>query len=172
MLINVINVETNKVPGKSWNQIDVAYKDSKGELKGKKLMSFAVKEGLPILTSAKQGDVLDITVVQENNFWNWTKVAKAEAGAQAAAPASTSKGSYSVPSRDFETAAERAIKQVYIVRQSSITAAINYYSNLKNQDASVSDILKLAKHFENFVFAKEEELPAFEEHASDEAEVA
>lgn len=157
MLANIINVESNKVPGKTWNQVDVSYKDSKGELKGKKIMSFSVKEGLPILLAAKAGDVLDVTVVQENNYWNWTKVAKADGSTSSAAgTVKTSGSSYSVPSRDFETSVERAAKQVYIVRQSSISAALNLYAMGKTVPA-VSDVLAVAKQFEAYVFDKGED---------------
>jgi hypothetical protein len=56
----------------------------------------------------------------------------------------------------WETPDERAKKQVYIVRQSSIGAAIDYLDKFREADAevAVSDVLRVATQFENFVFGQ------------------
>ncbi len=51
----------------------------------------------------------------------------------------------------WETPDERALKQIYIVRQSSITAALTY-AKLLDEPTRVEDILRTAKQFENYVF--------------------
>jgi hypothetical protein len=55
---------------------------------------------------------------------------------------------------NYETPAERAKRQVYIVRQSSINAAIALYvaQNPKGAAVSVEEILKVAGTFEAYVF--------------------
>lgn len=50
---------------------------------------------------------------------------------------------------NYETADERAIKQRYIVRQSSIANAI---ALLKSDEIGISDIISCAKRFEEYVF--------------------
>jgi hypothetical protein len=146
MRITVVNVEKSSIPGKKYHQLEVAYKDDTGALKGKKIMSFGVKNGLDILTAASEGDSLDVTVLEEKGYWNWVGVKKASGEAPAASP---TKVGYSAPSRDFETAVERSKKQVYIVRQSSIANAIN----LLGSKATLNSVLEAAKQFEEFVFA-------------------
>jgi hypothetical protein len=148
MRINVIDVKVNKVPGKAWNQVEVSYKNDNGELKGKKLMSFSVKDGLDLLTKAKEGDLLDVGVVQENGYWNWKTVSPANG----AAPAKTG---YSVPARDFETKTERAARQVLIVRQSCLSTAVALYGMGKVVPA-VGDVIEVAKQLEAFVFSPTE----------------
>ena len=147
MRISIINVEKNSVPGKKYHQLEVAYKDDTGAIKGKKIMSFGVKNGLDVLTNASEGDLLDVTVAEEKGYWNWVGVKKATGDAPAATP---TKVGYSAPSRDFETSAERAKKQVMIVRQSSISSAINLFANGK-VIPTVTDVLAIAKQFEDYV---------------------
>ena len=152
MRINVVNVEKSAIPGKKYHQLEVAYKDEKGELKGRKVMSFGIKNGLDILTNASAGDALDVTLVEEKGYWNWTSIAKASSEAPSAPSVKT--GGYSAPSRDFETSVERAKKQVYIVRQSSISSAIALYAK-GEVVPHVSDVLEVAKLFEAYVFGQE-----------------
>lgn len=150
MLIKIISVEVNEVPGKKYKQVEVAYKSDKGETKGKKLMDFSVKNGLKILLNAKAGDMLEVTPVKNGEYWNWETIAVA--GDSPAAPASSSGGSKptTYAGRDFETKEERAARQVMIVRQSSISSAVSLLKTEKNVP-SIDDILKAAKAFEEFV---------------------
>lgn len=162
MQITVDSVQVNKVPGKAWQQIEVSYKNDKGELKGKKVMSFSVKEGLEVLKAAQSGDVLQVRNEQDKNgYWNWVSVSKGGA----AAPAS-GKG-YSVPSRDFETKDERAARQVLIVRQSCLSTATALLTCGAKTAPKVSDVIAVAEELEMFVFGKAEAAP----QGADEAEV-
>jgi hypothetical protein len=54
----------------------------------------------------------------------------------------------------YETPEERARKQVYIVRQSSIANAIAYYKD--NNAGTVANILALSKEFEAYVFGTDQ----------------
>jgi hypothetical protein len=161
MRINVVSVESNKVPGKAWKQLDVSYKNENGELKGRKIMSFSVKNGLDILTSAKEGDLLDVEVVQKDGYWNWVGVAPASGPSKSNGKSS----GYSVPSRDFETKTERAARQVLIVRQSCLSTATAVYAIGKTVPTH-KEIIELASKFEEFVFASAD-APHGAEAASD-----
>ena len=59
------------------------------------------------------------------------------------------------PRSTYETPEERAKKQVYIVRQSSIANAIQFYAlvNVEDVTNSVENILATAKQFEHYVFS-------------------
>lgn len=151
MRINLISVESNKVPGKTWKQVDIAYKNDKGELKGKKVPSFSLKRGLDTLLSAKEGDPLDITVVKDGEYWNWTEVSAAASDDAPAKANGKSHSGFSTPSRDFETRLERAARQVLIVRQSCLSTAVNMFSVGKSVP-DVKDIISIAKQLEGYVF--------------------
>jgi hypothetical protein len=51
----------------------------------------------------------------------------------------------------YETPEERALKQVYIIRQSSIASAVDHLKGMKGAPASADEVLFLAKRFENHV---------------------
>lgn len=153
MLIKLIAVEVNAVPGKKYRQIDVSYKSDKGETKGKKLMDFSVKKGLNYLLEGKAGDALEVTAVKNGEYWNWEAIAPASAESAAAPAASGGGKGYVAPARDFETKDERAARQVMIVRQSSISSAVSLLKTEKNIP-SVEEVLKVAQAFEAFVMGK------------------
>jgi cell division protein FtsW (lipid II flippase) len=97
--------------------------------------------------------------VKVNGYWNWTSIKVADAAAakqiaaQVTSPAATQPRAVAAkPERvgSWETPDERSAKQVYIVRQSSIANAIALVGAGK---AEVSQVLKIAKQFEDFVFA-------------------
>ena len=95
-----------------------------------------------------------------SNFWS-VKSISPSTGEQAVPEksASASKGndasSYKAtpntsPKSTYETPEERAKKQVYIVRQSSINQAIEYFKD--NTPVTIKEILATAKVFEDHVF--------------------
>ncbi len=123
-----------------------------GKIDGKQIMSFTYKDVFKAVSEAKQGDVFDVRAEKnDKGYWDWIEIASVgkNVGTE------TRKEGYSQAtktSRDFETSEERAKKQVYIVRQSSISAAIEF---LKRTDGPVTeqDVINVAKEFEGYVFA-------------------
>lgn len=102
-------------------------------------------------------------VTREKNdggFWNWTDIQEAsdEAVSKASSPAVRSSAPTSSGGRDFETREERQARQVYIVRQSSIGSAIELLSVRGDKKAGASEVIDLAKQFENYVFGNEQEV--------------
>ena len=60
---------------------------------------------------------------------------------------------------NYETPEERAIKQRYIVRQSSIANAVSYFNcSLDKPYLQVEEIINIAKQFEEYVFSPLETL--------------
>jgi len=135
----------------SYTQLDVAYKRD-GKTEGKKIMSFgAGKTAFDNLKNAKTGDVYTVTSVKNeaSGYWDWTDATAGEgAPSQGKAPAYTASAS---PKSTYETPEERAKKQVYIVRQSSISAAIDMLKTDK-KSLEVENVLQVASQFEAFVF--------------------
>lgn len=158
MQIQVVNVEISTKPtAKSSYQIaEVAYKNlATGKLEGKKIMSFTNKEVFSEIAAAKSGEVFDVTSEKdEKGYWQWTAVKRQAAGA---APAPANKGgavgmATTSPKSTYETPEERAKKQIYIVRQSSLSSAIDLLSVGAKTAPDVGKVVEVAKQFEDFVF--------------------
>ena len=133
-----------------YKQLEVAYKGQDGKVSSKKIMSFAAPDVFKTLSSSKQGDEFSVvTVKNDKGYWDWTEVTQGTGGG-----AVKSAGATASPRSTYETPEERAARQVLIVRQSSVSNAIEFYKlNAKKQPAP-QDIVELAKFFENYVYGK------------------
>lgn len=170
MKIKVISVEvTNR--GK-FDQAEVTFKNLSfdGKVEAKKHMSFTSPAVFNRLKSAATGE--EITVLREKddkNYWQWIGLEEGGETQPQAAQAAT-KGTTTTqvaPKSTYETAEERAKKQVYIVRQSSISAAIDTLKTDK-KNPTKEEVVNLAKYYEAYVFgvnleADAEPLPEFDD---------
>jgi len=159
MQIQVLSVSVSTTPTAkgSYQSAEVAYKGEDGQVKGKKVMSFgAGAVAFKVLSKAQPGETYSVTPVKnDKDFWDWTDVKKMDG----TAPITTTQDTTStarapagkVVGSNYETSDERAAKQVFIVRQSSIANAIA----LRGAKATVDEIIATASLFEKFVFAKE-----------------
>lgn len=152
MIVNIIDVGTvnqeSTKKGKSYQSIEVTYKNDQGQVSSKKLVSFA---NPAIFTAAKgwqKGDQIDVrTEKDENGYWQWTGLnAAGEASPITAAPKETR-----VTGSNYETKEERAQRQVYIIRQSSIASAISLASVGHKNTLNVHDVLNIADELVNYV---------------------
>lgn len=151
MRIEIVDV-TVENKGK-YRVANVAYKTSEGKVEGKKVMSFAQKDVFNLVSQAKQGDILEVkSAKNDGGFWEWVEasVAGKNTGVEERNKGFTASAK---ASRDFETGEERAKKQVYIVRQSSITAALSLAEiNKAKGPITEEDVIKSARKFEAYVF--------------------
>ena len=158
--IEVINVSaTTKPTAKgSYIMLDVAFKRlDTGKIEGKKIMSFTNKAVFDIMSKATQGQQLAVTTEKnaESGYWDWTAVNSSDASASpssAAAPAKA--GGFASPKSNYETSEERAARQVLIVRQSSLTAAIAVLKNDKKA-TDLKEVLDTADIVSRWVFQKD-----------------
>lgn len=163
--IEVIHVQaTTKPTAKgSYIQLDVAFKRlDTGKVEGKRVMSFTNKEVYDTLSKATNGQQLAITTKknEKSGYWDWTQVDPLGAGSTAAAPSKAAGAtSFTSPKSTYETAEERAARQVLIVRQSSLSAAVSVLKNEK-KPPEISEILDVATIFASWVFQKDVEFPA------------
>lgn len=149
MRIEIIDV-TVENKGK-YRVANVAYKGPDGKVEGKKVMSFANKDVFKTVSEAKQGDIFEVkSEKNEAGYWEWTS-ASAE-GKNTGVKASNK--SFEAPSRSFETAEERARKQVYITKSASINAAVEL-AKLNGKPITEEDVIKSAQKFIDFVFRTE-----------------
>lgn len=157
--IQVVQVEkTTKPTAKgSYQMLEVAYKNlSSGKLESKKIMSFASDKAFKALADAKQGEQYTITSEKNDKtgYWDWHDASQAAPGAAPVVDAGLSTPSKALPAvrSTYETPEERAKKQVYIIKQSSLTAALKYLELTKAKDFGVADVQELAQHFTDWVF--------------------
>lgn len=133
-----------------YKQLEVAYKGGDGKVSSKKIMSFAAPDVFKLLSASKQGDSFDVTTVKnDKGYWDWTTVSPGgSTGGSVKAAGSPA------PRSTYETPEERANRQVLIVRQSSVSSAIEFYKLNAKKQPSVGDVVEVAKFFENYVFGK------------------
>ena len=167
-----IQGQAKKYPG-----TEVIYKTTDGKVQTKNIhtknfgFNKTLRGDLEALTT---GDFALITEAHEGDFWKWLTVVKTDGQAPAAAAPATSAPSGSVggaapaPTQtqvrsNYETPEERklrrdadAARQVMIVRQSSITAALKL-SELDGSEYSPDEaaIIASAKIFEAYVLGTE-----------------
>lgn len=170
LVIEVVNVSVATVPTAkgSYQVADVAYKNKsfQDKLEGKKVMDFSNKGVFTILSNAKFGDVFDVTRVKnEKGFWDWTALGNDTSSNNQSIGADSSMGNTTgvsststtnvkagnaAPRSNYETPEERAARQVLIVRQSSLSNAMDYAVANKIKDEA--EILAMATRFHDWVF--------------------
>jgi hypothetical protein len=142
--IEVVDVTIEDVPkpkGGTYEKATVVYKGYEGKLESKALMGFATpKEVWEVVVKAKKGDTFTIEREKDpsGKYWNWVAINRQDMPVKTTA----------VPSKPtYETPDERAQRQVYIIRQSSIASAVAMHG----PKANVNDVLKTATLFVDFV---------------------
>jgi hypothetical protein len=129
--IKVIDVEvgngTTKT-NKPYEFLDLTFKNLsfEGKAETKKIMPFGSKEVFNTLKTAQKGSVY--TVVREKSadgFWNWIGIVEGEETIETATNQPVKQSTAATVRSSFETPDERAQKQLYIIRQSSLTNAVN-----------------------------------------------
>lgn len=150
---------------KPYQELEVTLKNlTFNKVESKKLFSFGAQEGaFKALSGAKQGDVFDVVVVKNAaGFNDWTSCVQAapgsvvETSAPQPQPGSINK-SVQVKST-YETPAEREAKQRFIIRQSSISAAINSLSVGAKSALTTSAVLNQAQEYFAWVMQNPEEV--------------
>jgi len=134
-----------------WQEITLTYV-SGGKTSAKKILSFS-----PVFTAMKEaegGDQFDIEMVKEGDFWNWMKATKVDT---AAAPFAVDAPKQVTRPSTYETAEERAKKQVYIIRQSSLANAISLLAANGGKKNTVEEVIVTAQQLADFVFGVEVE---------------
>ena len=169
MKIKIIAVEHHEAAdknGKAYIKLEVSYKNiTFNKVESKLVMPFGVTADVhKTLMKADAGEFYEVSVVKNDKGYNdWVSIettsAEAPAPAVSKPAAKTAAASASVPvaskstgGSTYATEEERAKTQVYIVRQSSITAALKMLELNKAKSVSVEETLAIARQFENYVF--------------------
>ncbi len=152
--------------GKTFQEIDIEFQDlDDGRAKKKHLVSFNFKD-FPKIVEAGIGSSWQITTkpAKDPQYVDWVDATPlptpAPAGMVVAYHGERATPATPAYKSTYETPEERAKKQVYIVRQSSITAALAFFEGKTN---SVAQVLDVAKQFEAHVFGQEQaQIPTVE----------
>lgn len=158
--IQIINVSKENKQGlkSTYVMLEVTYKDlGTGKVGNKKIMSFSNKAVFETLSNAANGNQFEVKAEKKGDFWEWVNVSPLTGGsAQNAGSGGTyqkqSSAGNAVQSKTWETAEERAQRQVYIIRQSSLSNAIATLTAGAKAPPKSGDIISLAREYENYVF--------------------
>ena len=183
MQIQILSVQIQTVPTAkgSYQVADLAFKNLtyQGKVEGKKIMSFgAGKPSFEVLATAQPGEIYDVTVVKNAAGYNdWTAMVKGVAGndaaptVQAASKGAVASSPTAAVRSSYETPEERAKKQVYIIRQSSVSSACTALSVGAKTPVKFEDVLDFAKKIEKYVFDMDLGADAFQDVPDFPAEV-
>jgi len=151
MQIEVLSVSVED-KGK-YKSMEVAYKGTDGKVTSKKMVSFGSQEAAyKTLSTAKQGDVFQIqSAKNDKGYWDWIGI---EQGTGTSVVTAAKPGGNATPKSTYETAEERANRQVLIVRQSSVSNAIAFLNMNAKAKSTVQDVIEVAEVFESYVFGK------------------
>ena len=155
--IQEVTTEYVKKGRSGYTKATVVYTDEKGENRTKPLMSFSNPAVFEALKDASQGDKFEIKVVKEGEYWNWSAATRVD---KDSTPVAKAPSGGKVVGSNYETADERKVKQLYIIKQSSISNAIEFvkYSQRDGVEPyTVGDILDIAQQFVDFVYGNDSE---------------
>ena len=180
MKIQILSVDVKTVPTAkgSYQAAEIAFKNLtyQGKVEGKKLMSFgATGETFKVLANAAGGDIFEITVVKNDKGFNdWTAAVPSTEGAASPVTASPTGGASKPGSpapaaarSSYETPEERALRQVLIVRQSNINAAVAMLTAGAKSPPKIAEVFAVAKQFEQYVFGTEPDHSGFDTMTDD-----
>jgi hypothetical protein len=157
MQIQIIatSVETKPTAKGSYQILEVTYKNLtyQGKTESKKIMSFGANaSAFKALSDASAGSQWEVTVVKNAQGYNdWTSVVASQGGAAAPSAAPAGKAPASPVKSSYETPEERAQRQVLIVKQSSLSAAVATLS-VGAKAVKPDDVIDLAQRYTDWVF--------------------
>jgi hypothetical protein len=173
-VLNVDKISKTTKTGNSYFQIEVSYKElGTGKVSSKKIMPFgSTADAHKKLIDAKQGEVFTVTAekgepnAEGKSFWEWQGVVQAAPGSAAPAAQASATTPASAPAArsggSWETPEERASKQVLIVKQSSLNAAVATLAPGAKGALDPAKVKQLAQEYTDFVFGKEEKKNLFD----------
>lgn len=160
MQVQIVNVdiEVGKPGPKGWSKAIVDYMVN-GQNRKQNIMSFTNPQVYKDVTSGKfTGETVEVNITKNaKGYDEWAAISLAGTGASASVASASSQTSPAATTRvtgsNYETPVERARRQVLIVRQSSLTAALTYLKEAGRFDtATEQDVKNLAQEFTDWVF--------------------
>lgn len=143
MKIRVIKTEVTDKGKYKLNKVTYRNLET-GKTLSANLPSFKSPEVFETFGKAVADSTWDVKVEKDGDFWVWTHATPTEAPADVPAAAPGRRGTST--ERDWETAQERAVRQILIVRQSSVERAMAF-----GVQKDLDTVLALAGKIEDWV---------------------
>lgn len=160
--INSVNIETVAKGRSRYSVATVSYTYN-GEPRTQKVMSFANPTVFKVLQDNQDslaGQEVDVTITKNaQNYNEWSNIVIDASGGVPTKTAGTAAPITRVGGSNFETPEERAKRQVYIIKQSSITAAISILEKT-GQPPTVDTVKEVAQDLTDWVLGNEVEKAA------------
>ena len=161
--IQEVTIDNGGAGKNKWQKATVTYTHN-GQNRKQTVMSFSNPAVFAYVSKIQHPVAVNVTVTKNaKGYDEWAAVepATGEAPASPVKAAGAPSGGKVVGS-NWETPEERAKRQLMIVRQSSISNAIEYLSVTKglkeDSDEAVKHVLAVAQEFVDFVYGTEEKL--------------
>jgi len=132
-----------------YQKLTVNYTTNKGEDKSKNVMSFANPAVYDAVKKLEAGQEFIVEYVPGDEYYNWQSVKTLDTS-----PAKQHTKDAPARVSTYETPEERARKQVYIIKQSSLAQAIASYGGDPVNDDNVDHVLQRAQRFTDWVMAE------------------
>lgn len=153
MKLSIISVNvTSKTSknGKSYQSAEVVYKNTdSGKVENKNITQYS--EVFKQVADAQAGQVYNVQSTKDDaGYWQWVKFERVtgETGAVTAAPAAAaSKG-------NWETSEERAARQVFIIKQSSLANAVATLAVGAKAAPNTEQVIAVAQAYTDWVLGK------------------
>lgn len=161
--LNVISVDittkTNKA-GKPYQVAALAFRNvNSGKVEEKKILDWTAegKACYSTAAAAQAGQVYTVTMEKGEQYWNWKSMVQESPHFKnvETSPNTSRNVGQTTGARTYETAEERAERQVLIVRQSSLSSAVATLTAGAKAPPKTDDVLNLAEQYSSFVFQKE-----------------
>ncbi len=142
--------------GKPYQVAHVTYRDDQGKLAERDIMPFGTQSKVNNFLSGATPGIYTVTLEKNDaGFNDWINISQGGNNNVAETAPTNKSGASPSPRSTYETPEERALRQKYIVRQSSITNAIALFELDKKRVPTVQDVIHVAKQFEDYVFGKD-----------------
>ncbi|MFN7881841.1 MAG: hypothetical protein ACK5PF_02350 [bacterium] len=160
--ITDVNVEWVAKGKSKYGKASVSYTYN-GEQRSQNIMSFANPNVFKLVQELK-GQEVEVTLTKNaQNYTEWSAVEPLNSGNDST-PARTP--TTRVGGSNYETPEERAKKQVYIIKQSSITAAISILA-ANQEPVTLESVKKVAQDLTDWVLGKDPNSSGFDDLQDD-----
>lgn len=154
IVIQEVKIEEVRNGRNKYDKAEVVYSFN-GQNRTQKLMSFSNPAIFAQVRKMVSGETYDVEVVKNDaGFNSWAKIVAISNEPAPVAEGKPTPGRTNVST--YETAEERKIKQMYIIKQSSITNAITLLGQQENAIVDVAAVLDVAQQFVDFVYDNQE----------------
>lgn len=159
--VQEVTIEDVKKGKNSWQVASVVYTTPKGDNKTKKVVSFSNPGVFATVKDITSGTEIEVDFVPDDEYYNWAKVTKLSNAEPTSVPSKIAvvpQSRAATTTSTYETAEERKFKQLLIVRQSSISNAIEYQKIRGDELWNTDDVIETAKTFVDFVYGNDVKL--------------